>query len=190
MSGPRPVAADPHELFDVVDAQDCVIGRAPRGEVHAQNLLHRATHVMVHDAEGKLFLQRRSLGKDTFPDCWDSSCSGHLDAGEDYPAAARRELGEEIGWHDASMPLRSLLKLPASSETGHEFIQIYVLGPIAGPFDLNPAEISEGRWFTPTEIDTLLRELPDKIAGALRLLWTHHRDQILKEVGTRVPSRP
>jgi isopentenyl-diphosphate delta-isomerase len=183
MSRPRPGAADPHELFDVVDMQDRVIGQAPRGEVHAKNLIHRATHVMVHDGEGEIFLQRRSHGKDTFPDCWDSSCSGHLDSGEDYPIAARRELGEEIGWHDASLPLRPLLKLSASPETGHEFIQIYILGPVAGPFDLNPAEISEGRWFTPTEIDTLLRELPEKIAGALRLLWTHHRDQILQEIG-------
>jgi len=190
MSGTRPGAADPHEIFDIVDAQDRVVGNAPRGEVHAKNLLHRATHVMVHDAEGKLFLQRRSMGKDTFPGCWDSSCSGHLDSGEDYPTAARRELGEEIGWHDASLPLRPLLKLEACAQTGHEFIQIYILGPIAGPFDLNPAEISEGRWFTPAEIDALLRELPDTIAGALRLLWTHHRDAILKEVGTQVPSRP
>jgi isopentenyl-diphosphate delta-isomerase len=180
MIRPRPVAADPAELFDVVDAEDRVIGRAPRGEVHAKKLLHRATHVMVHDAEGKLFLQRRSQGKDTFPGCWDSSCSGHLDAGEDYPTAARRELGEEIGWHDVSQPLRPLLKLSACAETGHEFIQIYLLGPIAGPFDLNPAEISEGRWVTPQELDAMVAENPHQIAGALRLLWTHHRAQILQ----------
>jgi isopentenyl-diphosphate delta-isomerase type 1 len=185
MNRPRPVAADLSERFDVVDAQDRVIGQAPRGAVHAQKLLHRATHVMVHDAAGNLFLQRRSLGKDTFPGCWDSSCSGHLDAGEDYPAAARRELGEEIGWYDASLPLRPLVKLAASPETGHEFIQVYLLGPIAGPFDLNPAEISEGRWHTFPEIDTLIAVSPGHVAGALRLLWSRHRTQI--EAGTRRP---
>jgi isopentenyl-diphosphate delta-isomerase type 1 len=182
MSHARPPAADPSELFDVVDAQDRVIDRAPRGEVHAKNLLHRATHVLVHDAAGKLFLQLRSLGKDTFPGCWDSSCSGHLDAGEDYPAAARRELGEEIGWHDASLPLRPLVKFNACPETGHEFIQIYVLGPIAGPFDLNPAEISEGRWVTPDELDALIRDHSDQVAGALRLLWSRHRAEIVSAI--------
>jgi isopentenyl-diphosphate delta-isomerase type 1 len=179
MSGPRPAAADPNELFDIVDAQDRVIGHAPRGEVHAKKLLHRATHVLVHDAAGQFFLQRRSLGKDTFPGCWDSSCSGHLDAGEDYPTAARRELGEEIGWHDTSQPLRPLVKLHASPETGQEFIQIYLLGPIAGPFDLNPAEITEGRWVTPEQLDTLLRDQPEQVASALRLLWSRHREEIL-----------
>jgi isopentenyl-diphosphate Delta-isomerase len=178
----RPPAADPHELFDVVDAQDRVIGKAPRGEVHAKKLLHRATHVLVHDEAGRLFLQRRSLGKDSFPGCWDSSCSGHLDSGEDYPNAARRELGEEIGWHDASLPLRPLVKLGAGEETGNEFIQIYILGPIAGPFDLNPAEITEGRWVTTEELDAWMRERPAEFASALRLLWSQHRAEIVAAI--------
>jgi isopentenyl-diphosphate delta-isomerase len=177
-----PRAANPDELFDVVDLHDQVVRQAPRREVHARGLLHRATHVMVHNAQGRLFLQKRSMSKDTFPGCWDSSCSGHVDAGEDYPTAARRELGEEIGWSDESLPLRPLLKLAASPETGYEFIQIFLLGPIAGPFDLNPEEITEGRWIVPKELDHLIDESPDQVAGALRLLWSKHRAAILAEI--------
>src|SRR5271154_3794999 len=104
-------AADPDELFDVVDLDDRVVGQSPRRKVHARKLLHRAVHVLIHDINGHLFLQRRSMGKDTFPGCWDSSCSGHVDAGEDYIIAARRELGEELGWRDPAVPLRPLLKM-------------------------------------------------------------------------------
>jgi isopentenyl-diphosphate delta-isomerase len=172
-------AADPNELFDVVDDDDRVVGCAPRREVHAGNLLHRAIHVLVHDPNGHFFLQRRGLSKDTFPDCWDSSCSGHVDAGEDYPGAARRELGEELGWHQAKPPLRPLLKLSASPDTGYEFIQIFLLGPLSGPFDLHPEEITEGRWVVPEELDILIAEYPEHVAGALRLLWSRHRAQIL-----------
>lgn len=178
-----PKAANLDELFDVVDDGDHVVGQTPRGEVHARKLLHRAVHVLVHDGTGRLFLQRRSMGKDTFPGCWDSSCSGHVDAGEDYPMAARRELGEELGWHDASLPLRPLLKLPASPETGYEFIQIYALGPISGPFALHPEEISEGRWIVPSELDLLIEQTPGQFAGALRFLWSHHRAEILAAIG-------
>ena len=144
---------------------------------------------MVHDAAGRLFLQRRSLRKDTFPGCWDSSCSGHLDSGEDYATAARRELGEEIGWQDTSQPLRPLLKLPSSPQTGYEFIQIYLLGPVAGPFELNPAEIIEGRWFTPEELDALLTGKPDSMASALRLLWSTHRAAITAEIARGLQVR-
>ena len=165
----------PDELFDVVDAADRVIGQAPRREVHARSLHHRATHILVHDHTGRFFLQRRSLAKDTFPGCWDSSCSGHVDAGEDYATAARRELGEELGWHDASLPLRPLLKLPASPTTGHEFIQIYLMGPVDGPFTLQPEEISEGRWLTPEEIIAWIEREPEAFASAARRLWTEHQ---------------
>jgi isopentenyl-diphosphate delta-isomerase len=169
----------PDELFDVVDLDDRVVGQAARREVHARHLLHRAIHVLIHDSNGHLFLQRRSMSKDTFPGCWDSSCSGHVDAGEDYPAAAWRELGEELGRHDACLPLRPLLKLQASPETGHEFIRIFLLGPLSGPFDLDPEEITEGRWIVPAELDILIDEHPDRVAGALRLLWSQHRAEIL-----------
>jgi isopentenyl-diphosphate delta-isomerase type 1 len=171
--------ANPDELFDVVDHADRVIGQAPRREVHARALLHRAVHVLVHDRQGRLFLQKRSLLKDTFPGCWDSACSGHLDAGEDYPAAARRELGEELGWHDATLPLRPVVKLAASPETGHEFIEIFLLGPIEGPFTFHPDEVTDGRWITPENLDRELREKPATFAGAVRHLWANHRGKIL-----------
>jgi len=179
-SNHRPANAD--ELFDVVDLDDRVISQAPRHEVHARKLLHRAVHVLVHDVAGHLFLQRRSLSKDTFPGCWDSSCSGHVDAGEDYVTAARRELGEELGWHEASLPLRPQLKLFASPETGYEFIQIFVMGPCSGPFELHPEEITEGRWIVPDELDILIAEYPDHVAGALRLLWSQHREKIVMAI--------
>jgi isopentenyl-diphosphate delta-isomerase type 1 len=175
-------SANPDELFDVVDRDDRVVSQAPRREVHARKLLHRATHVIVHDAQGRLFLQKRSMSKDTFPGCWDSSCSGHVDAGEDYLIAARRELGEELGWHDASLPLRPLLKLSPCAENGYEVIQIFVMGPVSGPFALHPEEITEGRWATPAELDVLVSEHPEEVAGALRLLWTNHRAQIVAAI--------
>jgi isopentenyl-diphosphate delta-isomerase len=173
------VTANPDELFDVVDS---VVSQAPRREVHARKLLHRAIHVLVHDSSGRLFLQRRSLSKETSPGCWDSSCSGHVDAGEDYLIAARRELGEELGWYDESLPLRPLLKLPALPDTGHEFIQIFLLGPTSGPFDLNPEEITEGRWIVPEELDLLISDDPAQFAGALLFLWKEHRAQIVAAI--------
>jgi isopentenyl-diphosphate delta-isomerase len=185
MSIPRGIirAANPDELFNVVDAKDQVVGEAPRREVHEKNLLHRAIHVIIHDHNGHLFLQKRSRAKDTFPGCWDSSCSGHVDAGEDYLAAAHRELGEELGLHEMRLPLRPLLKLRASPETGYEFIQIYLLGPFSGPFDLNPEEISEGHWISPSNLDTLIADDPELVAGALRVLWSRHRNEIISGIG-------
>ena len=85
------------EIFDVVNERDEVVDRQPRRVVHARGLLHRAVHVLVFNARGEIFLQKRSLLKDRQPGVWDSSASGHVDSGEDYDACAVREVREELG---------------------------------------------------------------------------------------------
>ena len=157
------------ERFDVVDEQDRVIGQATRAEVHRRKLWHRAIHVLVFNAEGAVFLQKRSMAKDMAPGCWDSSCSGHLDAGESYDAAAVRELGEEIGVFIDAPPERVLYE-GACAATGWEFVVVYRLRH-EGPFRLHPAEIDDGRWYAPAEVDEAIRSMEADFAPAFRHLW-------------------
>lgn len=157
------------ERFDVVDADDVVITQATRGEVHARGLWHRAVHVLVFNAAGQVFLQKRSHAKDMSPGCWDSSCSGHLDAGEDYDTAAIRELGEEIGLSVDRVP-RRWFRLGACAQTGWEFVWVYEEYS-EGPFVLHPAEIEQGAWFEPAAVSRGVSERPEEFTPAFRLVW-------------------
>src|SRR5437867_4137970 len=159
----------PEEIFDVVNDRDEVIDRQPRGEVHRLGLKHRATHVLVFNSRGEIFLQKRSMNKDRQPGLWDSSASGHLNSGEDYDACARREVREEIGLELKDIP-RRLFKLPASSATDQEHVWIYRC-QAEGPFTLQPEEIECGGWFTPSEVTCWMRERPQEFASALLVIW-------------------
>lgn len=165
------MADNPEEWFDVVDAEDRVMGRARRGEVHAKGLLHRAVHVLVRRRDGAVFLQQRSLAKDSHPGKWDSSASGHLDAGEDYDAAAVRELFEELGIR--AQP-SGIGRLPASPATGQEFVRIYTVEH-EGPFSLHPGEIMDGRWLQPVAIDQWIANEPAALAPAFTTVWNSVR---------------
>ncbi len=161
-------SSKPDEIFDVVDERDAVVGTERRAVVHAQGLRHRAVHIVLRNAAGQVFLQRRSPLKDMNPDCWDSSCSGHLDSGEEYDAAAVRELGEELG---VAVPgLERVLKLEACRQTGNEFVWVY-RGAHEGPFVLQPEEISDGRFFAVSEVDRGIAETPHEFSPAFRYVW-------------------
>jgi 16S rRNA (adenine1518-N6/adenine1519-N6)-dimethyltransferase len=135
------------ERFPVVDHEDRVVGDAPRAEVHGNNLRHRAVHILVFNRLGELFLQKRSRSKDRHPCLWDSSAAGHVDAGEEYDATAVRELREELG---VTAEMVRVAKLPASDNTGQEFIWLY-RAQHDGPFELARSEIEYGEFF-PTDL--------------------------------------
>jgi len=157
------------EIFDVVNERDEVIDRQPRREVHRLGLKHRAVHVLVFNSRGEVFLQKRSLKKDTAAGLWDSSSSGHVDSGEDYDVCAVRELREEIGLNVASAPDR-LFKIEACQETGWEFCWVYRCES-EGPFQLHPDEIESGGWFAPEKIMRWIAGRPQDFASAFRLIW-------------------
>ena len=166
------------EIFDVVNERDEVIGQNTRREVHARGLWHRAVHVLVFNARGEVFLQKRSMKKDRQPGVWDSSCSGHVDSGEIYDETAVRELGEELGLKitsqttatASSQPLQKLFKIDACAETDAEFVWIYRCKS-EGPFQLHPDEIETGGWFAATAVSKWIAEKPEEFATAFVLIW-------------------
>lgn len=157
------------EIFDVVNERDEVIAKEIRREVHRLGLWHRAVHVLVFNSLGEVFLQKRSMTKDTFPGAWDSSASGHLDSGEDYDACAIREVREELGLNLEACPKR-LFKIGACLETGQEFVWVYRCEQ-EGPFTLHPEEIETGGWFAPAFVSKWMTEKPADFAPALMMIW-------------------
>jgi len=142
-----PAIPEPEEVFDVVDEADVPVEQVPRSEVHARWLRHRAVHILVLNAAGEMFLQRRAAWKDINPWLWDSGAAGHLSAGEDYLISAHREIQEELGVRVESF--KKIGKLPPSRITGNEFIEVYTARH-EGPFRLQQSEIAAGA-FVPIE---------------------------------------
>ena len=157
----------PEEQFQVVDKHDRVVGAAPRSQVHANNSLHRAVHILIFSSRGEVFLQFRSRLKDRHPLMWDSGAAGHVNAGEDYDQTAVRELREELG---IETRLDRVAKLPASERTGFEFIWLY-RGTYDGELRLNPAEIEAGRFFPPSIVDQWIEARPKDFAPGFLECW-------------------
>ncbi len=138
------------ELVDVVAEDDRVVGQATRHEVRQRNLRHRAVYVLVFNPRGQLFVHQRTLTKDIFPGYWDVTVGGVVTAGEDYDAAAAREMHEELGL--GSVRLRRLFPLRYEDPTNRVCGMVYSC-TCEGGFTLQASEIISGEWM---DLDTLL----------------------------------
>lgn len=85
------------EILDIVDANDTVIGQARRADAYAHHLRHRCVFILARDAEGRIFVHRRTPDKLVFPSLYDMFVGGVVGAGESYDGAALREAEEELG---------------------------------------------------------------------------------------------
>lgn len=150
------------EIFDVVDENDNVIGTMTRKESKTNGKKYRIVRVMVSDGQGNFLLQKRVSTKDTYPNCWDNSAAGHVDAGETYDDAAHRELTEEIGLKDVDLKEVLYYYSETVSPAGYtlnRFTRLYIATvPRDTHFSLQESEVSEVKWVTPEEIGELVRE--------------------------------
>lgn len=142
------------ESFDIYDEAGNCIGRALRSECHGNpSLLHHTSHVVVFHPDGKrILLQKRSMSKDVQPGRWDTAVGGHVDPGEDYLAAALRELREELGFVAEAGDIRHLFDSKIRNEIESEDVRVYGLRS-AGPFRFQPEEIDEIRFWTRAELN-------------------------------------
>jgi 16S rRNA (adenine1518-N6/adenine1519-N6)-dimethyltransferase len=157
------------ELFDVVDAADEVVGQATRADVHAKGLLHRAVHVFAINGRGELLLQLRSRLKDAHPSVWDSSVAGHLDAGEGYLDAARREMVEEMGIEGVEP--EEVGRLKPSEATGWEHIVLYMVRWEGKP-KYPCSEVESVIWLDSEEVDKWTESRPKDFASGFLECWS------------------
>jgi isopentenyldiphosphate isomerase len=166
----NPEDKGPEELFDLVDANGTLVGKASRARCHSDpSLLHRVVHIFVFNEAGEVFLQKRSLAKDIQPGKWDTSVGGHVALGESVEAAARREMIEELGLQHLTPAFVHEYIWRSSVES--ELVRTYRCVH-EGPFALQRDEIIEGGFFSLEAVRRMARAglLTPNLEHELRLL--------------------
>lgn len=145
-----------------VDEDDQVIGEGSREEALSKGIAHRIVRVLLFNSKGELLIQKRSSKVGTAPGKWDQSVGGHVDAGEDYLTAARRETKEELGINIADFTEVTKFYYERSSDEGmfRRFNMVYAVTSDR-PVKFSRDEISEVRWLAPPELQEWMQKSPD-----------------------------
>lgn len=134
----------------LVDSAGSAIGTQSKASVHGTSTpRHLAFSCHVIDANGRLLVTRRALGKRTWPGVWTNAFCGHPQPGERLDDAVRRrarfELGITIDRVTCALPDFGYSARDASGIEENELCPVFI-ARAAGPLAANPDEVAEARW--------------------------------------------
>ncbi len=131
-----------------VNESDTILGEISRQEAHEKGILHRIVVIYLFDTTGNILIQERKDG------LLDHSSAGHVDPGETYLEAAKRELEEELGVKNIDLievGLASSQEIyPHSKKDTRHIFTIFEC--IANPVALQENEVKSVFWDNPLRI--------------------------------------
>lgn len=168
---------------EIVDDKDNVLGTADYSEIYSKPLWHRISAILIFDENNNIFLQKRSKDKAIEPGKWDFSIAGHLDIGETYKMAAKREAKEELGI--SGIKIKEIKKFKMDKIVDYlfrkEFVMLYfskMNKSEIDKFSLDKKEVEMTKFFKIDEIDKLTKTNKNDFTAAFLLIWP----QIQKEL--------
>lgn len=140
------------EWMDVVDRNDRVVGRQLRSALYETSSCHgRVINAFLVNSHGQLWIPRRSAHKRLFPLHLDVSCGGHVQSGETYDLALRRELTEELNLDLGQVDWRWLAHLSPYEHAVSMFMHVYEIRSDEAP-TWNADDFVESHWLHPHEV--------------------------------------
>lgn len=147
-----------------VDGDDNVLGEISRTKAHQENLNHRIAVVYLTNNKGQILIQVRDDGR------LDHSSAGHVDPGETYLEAAKRELEEELGVRNVELNRighGQSINVKYHGQTMTHTFDVFSVQ--ADPGIINKNEVKKVYWADPKEIyEDMQKDFSEKYAGAFR----------------------
>lgn len=132
----------------LVDENDKVIGEISISKAHKKGLLHRVSVIYVYNSKGEVLIQHRADDGRL-----DHSSAGHVDPGESYLDAAKRELFEELGIKNIALEKFGKALNSENRSDGNNVNHFYTLYKVkTKPIKINKEEIQKVYWAKPADI--------------------------------------
>ena len=146
------------EVLDIVDKNDAVIGKKTRNDIYRDNMSNfRVVNAFIQNDKGQLCIPRRSTNKRIFPLCLDTSMGGHVESGESYEDAFKRETMEELNIDITKITYKKIASFTPHQHNMSAFMQVFLIYSNQTP-QYNNNDFIEFFWLKPHEIINLIKD--------------------------------
>ena len=146
-----------------VNDNDNVLGEISRQKAHQEGLLHRVAVIYLVNNKDEILVNERADGGHL-----DHSSAGHVDVGESYLEASRRELEEElgvVGFELQDIGSTHAQDIGATFNSKHMF-RVYVCKAV--PVKLKEDEVKSVFWANPKDVYGDMQTNPEKYTGGFK----------------------
>ena len=147
------------EKFDVLNELGEFTGTvATRDECHKNGLWHRAVYAFIIDKNLNTLLQKRSSNKKLWPNKWDVTIGGHVNAGEFGRQALIRECKEELGIEITDNDIKYIVSTTSvynkNGYVNNHYDECYLITKNIDikNLKLQKEEVSDARYFSKEEL--------------------------------------
>jgi isopentenyl-diphosphate delta-isomerase len=163
------------EYLDLVDENDVVMGKKLRSEVYAENLSNfRVVNAFIVNSKGEIWVPRRGPTKRIFPLCLDMSMGGHVESGETYDEAFKRETSEEINIDVDQVGYKCIGHLSPQVNGTSANMNVYEIN-LEDVSDYNKDDFIEHFWLKPEDVLKKI-ESGDKSKSDLPILVRYYME--------------
>lgn len=154
------------EILDLVDADDNVKETLSRDEIYAKGLeFVRVIEGFIRNSKGELWIPTRLASKRIAPNGFDVGVGGHVEHGETYEDAFRKETSEELGWNIDEIKWREVGKF-GPNDGLNTVSMIYEISTDEAP-ELSIDDFVSAQWISP---DELAKKIKDGHPAKINLL--------------------
>ena len=153
------------ENFDVLNEMGEFTNEiASSEECHKKGLYHKAAVVFIINSKNEVLIQQRSSNKKLWPNKWDITAGGHVDAGEFGYEAVIRETKEEIGIDITEKDLLFIGSTISHNEQNdiinNHFNEFYIVKKDLDKknIKLDLEEVQDIKWISKEEILKMIKE--------------------------------
>lgn len=152
-----------------VNDKDEIIGSGTKDEAWGNGHTYRVVRILILNSKGEMLIQKRGDHVAIWSGMWDHAVGGHVDEGEGYLTAARREAKEELGIEKIELEEVKKYFLDEVDEKGRikkRFVTLYK-AVYDGDVFPDKTELADIKWVSLVELKKWMKEKPEDFTPAL-----------------------